>query len=166
MICCEKCDAWQHNECMEMSENDAELPEEYYCEQCRPKDHKSLLAKIARGEKPWEERAKQRDLEEQEKKGRKRGKGKKGKKGRPSEVPKPETHENGAMDVDPVPALEEQLTKIGEPPQEEKAETSKRKLPEEISQEPQSPSQIVSALPQKWPQISANRLSGASQQIS
>ena len=85
MICCDQCEAWQHNECMEISENSDELPDQYFCEQCKPEDHKELLAKVARGEKPWEERARQREREEEERKGRKR-KGKKGKKGRASDV--------------------------------------------------------------------------------
>lgn len=152
---------------MGMSDNDDELPEKYYCEQCRPKDHKELLAQIARGEKPWEERQRQRELEEQSKKGRK-GKGKKGRKpGRPSTVQKEVTQENGAiddsaMDIDPTPAQVEQPIEMEQPPQEEKAEEKKaeekkaekkgeekaesikRKLPEEPIRETQSPSQAVS----------------------
>ena len=89
MIICDRCDAWQHNACMEISENSEELPDQYFCEQCKPEDHKELLAKVARGEKPWEERARQREREEAERKGRKR-KGKKGKRGRPSEAKKEE----------------------------------------------------------------------------
>jgi len=95
MICCDMCEAWQHNECMEISEDSNELPDQYFCEQCKPEDHKELLAKVARGEKPWEERVKQREREEAEKKGRKR-KGKKGKKGRASEVKKDEPQSNAA----------------------------------------------------------------------
>ena len=86
MVICDKCEAWQHNECMEISENSEDLPEQYYCELCKPQDHKELLAKVARGEKPWEERAKQRELEAEARKARRRKGGKKGKKGRPSEV--------------------------------------------------------------------------------
>ena len=51
----------------------------YYCEQCRPQDHKELLTKIKRGERPWEE-AKQKQEEA------KRKKGKRGRKSRASEV--------------------------------------------------------------------------------
>ncbi|MCJ1313162.1 hypothetical protein MMC25_006839 [Agyrium rufum] len=84
MICCDECAAWQHNECMEITEDPDQLPEQYYCEQCRPEDHMQLLAKIARGERPWEERAKQREREAEEKRSRKKKGGKKGKRGRPS----------------------------------------------------------------------------------
>lgn len=58
MICCDRCEAWQHNSCMGLPE---EWPEKkkYFCEQCKPQDHKELLAAIKRGEKPWE-MAKQR----------------------------------------------------------------------------------------------------------
>jgi len=155
MICCEKCEAWQHNECMEMSENDDELPDKYYCEQCHPKDHKELLAKIARGEKPWEERARQREEEEAQKKGRKK-KGKKGgKKARPSEVQKEETQENGATDTNMDTTMDATMDAAPEPieakPPAEVLQTptevennNKRKFPEEAVPEAQSPSHAVS----------------------
>lgn len=95
MIICDKCDAWQHNECMEVSEDTDELPDQYFCEICKPEDHRQLLAKVARGEKPWEERAKQREREEEERKARRRKGGKKGKKGRGSEVKAGDTKTNG-----------------------------------------------------------------------
>jgi hypothetical protein len=76
MICCDKCEAWQHNLCMGVSEDDDELPEKYYCEQCRPSDHRPLLAAIKRGEKPWEARITQRRREEEEAEKKKKGKGK------------------------------------------------------------------------------------------
>ena len=86
MVICDSCEAWQHNECMEISENDDELPDQYFCEECRPEDHQELLLKVARGEKPWEERARQREIEEEERKARRRKGGKKGKKGRASDI--------------------------------------------------------------------------------
>ncbi|KAK4860781.1 hypothetical protein LT330_004512 [Penicillium expansum] len=85
MICCDQCSAWQHNDCMGLTFIKGQEPDQYYCEQCRPENHTSLLAKINAGEKPWEEVAEKRRQEAEEKKS-KRKKGKKGgRKGRPSE---------------------------------------------------------------------------------
>ncbi|OAL44728.1 hypothetical protein IQ07DRAFT_236235 [Pyrenochaeta sp. DS3sAY3a] len=53
MICCDNCDAWQHNKCLELPEGDYWDNRKYYCEQCKPEDHQELLAAMARGEKPW-----------------------------------------------------------------------------------------------------------------
>ncbi|KAL4971097.1 putative PHD finger domain protein [Aspergillus stella-maris] len=87
MICCDKCLAWQHNDCMGLTFPKGQEPDEYYCELCKPEDHKELLEKMARGEKPWEEVAERRRKEAEELKQAKRKKGKKGgKRGRPSEV--------------------------------------------------------------------------------
>lgn len=58
MVCCNICSAWQHNDCMGLSEDEDELPERYFCENCKPEHHKGLLAAIARGERPWEEATK------------------------------------------------------------------------------------------------------------
>jgi hypothetical protein len=84
MICCDNCSAWQHNDCMGITENVNELPDNYLCEKCKPEDHKELLAAIARGEKPWDDKAKERELEEQSRKSRKRKGGKRGRNERPT----------------------------------------------------------------------------------
>ena len=57
-----------------------EAPDKYYCEQCRPEDHKKLLAAVARGETPWEEVARKREAAEAEKAAKKKKGGKKGRK--------------------------------------------------------------------------------------
>lgn len=93
MVICDSCSVWQHNECMEISENPDELPDQYFCEMCRPHDHKELLAKVVRGKKPWEERALQREREEEERKAKRRKGGKKGKKVRASEEKLEESRE-------------------------------------------------------------------------
>ncbi|KIW15785.1 hypothetical protein PV08_05835 [Exophiala spinifera] len=108
MICCDKCAAWQHNSCMGLAE-DYEA-ETYFCEQCRPEDHKDLLAAIARGEKPWEEAL--RKFEEKTKK-----KGKKGRKsgaGRASEVPSVASQE--VKDQTPQPSSTGQKRKLEDSP--------------------------------------------------
>ena len=89
MICCDKCSAWQHNDCMGLQFAKGEEPDEYYCELCKPENHKDLLDRMARGEKPWEEVAERRRQEAEALKATRRKKGKKGRRGRPS-LPKPE----------------------------------------------------------------------------
>ncbi|KAL1986574.1 hypothetical protein VTN96DRAFT_6152 [Rasamsonia emersonii] len=81
MICCDKCSAWQHNDCMGLTFAKGEEPAEYFCEICKPENHQVLLEKIARGEKPWEEAARRRQQEVEEKKAARRRKGRKGKRG-------------------------------------------------------------------------------------
>jgi hypothetical protein len=53
MICCDRCEAWQHNKCLGLPEGDYWEDKTYYCERCKPEDHAELLAAMARGEKPW-----------------------------------------------------------------------------------------------------------------
>ena len=69
-------------------------PPKYFCEECKPEDHKELLAAVGRGEKPWEEVARKREAAEAEKTAKKKG-GKKGRKSgaRASEVATPEVQE-------------------------------------------------------------------------
>jgi hypothetical protein len=53
MICCDNCDAWQHNICLGLPSSEEWGEKPYFCEQCKPEDHKELLDAMARGEKPW-----------------------------------------------------------------------------------------------------------------
>ncbi|KAL6803422.1 SPOC domain-containing protein [Trichoderma sp. SZMC 28013] len=76
-ISCEECFVWQHNVCVGVSSYEDEIPDHYWCEECKPENHKELLDAIARGEKLWEERRKAHEEEAERKKkrgGRKRGK--------------------------------------------------------------------------------------------
>jgi hypothetical protein len=59
-IQCTCCDAWQHNECMDVFVFDDELGDHYWCELCAPELHVALLADVARGARPWESRCAQR----------------------------------------------------------------------------------------------------------
>lgn len=36
MVQCDQCEVWQHCECMGLEE--ADIPDQYFCEQCRPTD--------------------------------------------------------------------------------------------------------------------------------
>lgn len=72
-ISCETCFVWQHNVCVGVSSFEDEIPENYWCERCRPQDHKELLEGMTKGEKPWEGRRKAHEIEEAERKRRKGG---------------------------------------------------------------------------------------------
>ncbi|KAL9113892.1 MAG: hypothetical protein Q9227_002026 [Pyrenula ochraceoflavens] len=86
MICCDKCEVWQHNDCMGLPAT--WQPKQYFCERCRPEKHKDLLAAVAKGERPWEETARQREVGANAEPDKKQKKGKKGRKSgaRPSDV--------------------------------------------------------------------------------
>ena len=83
MICCDNCSAWQHNDCMGVTENANQLPESYMCEVCKPEDHKDLLEAMAKGERPWEAIAKRRA---EEKKTKKRKGGRRGRLSKQSQA--------------------------------------------------------------------------------
>ncbi|CAI6331844.1 unnamed protein product [Periconia digitata] len=73
MICCDQCEVWQHNQCLDLPEGEYWDNRSYYCERCKPEDHRELLAAMERGEKPWNRKSK---------------KGKKPPRSRPSDVKK------------------------------------------------------------------------------
>lgn len=74
-ICCETCEAWQHNVCVGMPDEVAE-DVKYWCEKCRPENHKPLL------ENPdlWRQRQHEREVRDavarKSKKAGKKGKAK------------------------------------------------------------------------------------------
>ncbi len=123
-IACDKCGVWQHNTCMGMSQFEEDLARDYFCELCRPENHKELLESIARGERLWEVRRKQYEEEEAESKKKKKG-GKKG-KGKRTSDPKEELGKKAkaspAPSTTPTPAAEPQP-----PKKEAKSSSAKRK---------------------------------------
>lgn len=131
MICCDQCSAWQHNDCMGLTFAKGEEPDEYYCEQCKPENHKVLLDKIAKGEKPWEEAAERRRREAEEKKSKKK-KGKKG--GRKSQTPA-RTGTSATPGPGPSPApgtsASAEPEKNGHVAGSRRSSTNKRKLDEQ-----------------------------------
>ena len=139
MVQCDKCEAWQHNECMGISLDPDELPEQYFCEQCKSADHKALLAAIKRGQKPWEERIAQREREEEEKRNRRKKGGKKGKRGRPSDTKseKTQNHEHTEellVEAPTTPVAADLKVEVGQ----------KRKLPTELTIETKAIEEPVS----------------------
>ncbi|KAL8744123.1 MAG: hypothetical protein Q9190_003604, partial [Brigantiaea leucoxantha] len=172
MVVCDSCEAWQHNECMEISENDDELPEQYFCEQCRPDLHKVLLEKVARGEKPWEERARQRAQEEEERKARRRKGGKRGRKSSTrvgdikADLPPEEGKSNGTL---AEPQMETEAPKVAAEPEPKTENAQKRKLPLETpetrspaQQEPQSKMRKVSSSTEEKPIVPTPRRKSSS----
>ena len=112
MICCDNCSAWQHNSCMGLPE-DFE-PEQYFCEQCKPENHKDLVAAIERGEKPWEAAIRAREIMLAEKAKKKGGrKGRKSGAGRTSEVASQQDVESSPAST---PAAAGQKRKLEESP--------------------------------------------------
>jgi hypothetical protein len=101
-IACDSCSAWQHNVCMGVTTDKAALEDlHYWCEQCRPENHKELLDAISRGEKPWEER--RRAHEQAQSELQKHRRGKKGKDKRSSD-PKTEAEQNGKARTPEAPS--------------------------------------------------------------
>lgn len=133
MICCDQCSAWQHNDCMGLTFAKGEEPDEYYCEQCRPENHKVLLDRIAGGEKPWEEVAERRRLEAEDKKSKRKKAKKGGRKGRPSETKtEADTPARAATSTTPAPAASPagsaEPAKNGHAGDSRRSSTQKRKL--------------------------------------
>lgn len=129
MVCCDKCSAWQHNLCMGLSEEDGDLPDQYFCEQCRPGDHEDLLAAMSRGEEPWIERAAQKEREQHEKKSKKKKGGKRGRKSK-GDI----KAEKGQQ----VESSQVESSLVSSPPHVDEADTkveagSKRKAPHEMA---------------------------------
>lgn len=78
-IACDQCHVWQHNVCVGMSVFDEDLEGlEYYCEECKPQNHKALLEGLKKGEHIWEKRRRdyveEKEAEKKQKKGGKKGK--------------------------------------------------------------------------------------------
>ena len=127
-IACDQCGAWQHNVCMGVSEFAEDIPKHYFCEVCKPEDHKELLDGVARGEKPWEDRrraAEEEKARDKKKKGGRKAKGKRGSdpkeealakaKASPAPEPKKEAKAAAGAKRKSRAASEEKDGKVGTP---------------------------------------------------
>ncbi|CAK7235307.1 Transcription factor bye1 [Sporothrix bragantina] len=132
-IACDTCTAWQHNVCMGMSVYSEDLPKDYYCEQCKPENHKELLEGMARGEKPWEER--RRQYEEEKASGKRRKGGRKAKPKRNSDTKegsaKPSPTPEARRDPKAGPAGTKRKTRA-DSEEDKDGRPSRRKLSEEV----------------------------------
>lgn len=126
-IACELCSAWQHNVCMGVPTENVESLPEYYCEQCRPQNHKELVKSIAQGDELWITRRK--DFEAKKgKKGKKPAKGKGGSAKKKSPPTKPTgQRSNGQAVESPVPPGHEASAN----PKKDSAAGTKRKAQED-----------------------------------
>ena len=72
-------------------EDEDDLPDQYFCEKCKPQDHQQTVLALKRRERIWDVRQTERDRQQEEDKQKKKGKrGRKSKGGWPSEVPEPD----------------------------------------------------------------------------
>ncbi|KAF2772341.1 hypothetical protein EJ03DRAFT_334157 [Teratosphaeria nubilosa] len=103
-ISCDACTVWQHNVCMGMPEDDDDVPEHYFCEQCKPDEHWETLTAMEKGEKIWETRAKLHKAWKKMSAQRRKSKGKGGEEARPSwlkkEPPEPDTADGASQSQD------------------------------------------------------------------
>ena len=117
----------------------------YWCEQCKPENHKELLDGIARGEKPWEQRRKA--YEEAEREAAKARRGKKGKAKRTSD---PKTESKTEVTQNGKAAAPEPSADIKKEKEKEKKEalgragSTKRKAKDDL---PEDAAKVRSALP-------------------
>ncbi|KAI9469132.1 MAG: hypothetical protein EXX96DRAFT_624036 [Benjaminiella poitrasii] len=54
MVQCDKCEIWQHCECMGLIQN--ELPDHYYCDQCKPENHQIIKTSSGRSKRLYHAR--------------------------------------------------------------------------------------------------------------
>lgn len=143
-IACDACSVWQHNVCMGIPDDEDDVPEHYFCEECRPEEHQETLQALKRGEKIWEVRNKIYQTERRTSKSRK-NRGKQGddstpgwlKKDVPAEETQPsaETQESPQKTAEPQQVVETGSKRKREDIKEEKPQED----PEEVDDKPVRP---------------------------
>ncbi|CAK1354363.1 hypothetical protein CB0940_01774 [Cercospora beticola] len=104
-IGCDACTVWQHNVCMGVHDDEDDVPEHYFCEECRPQEHLETVQAIRRGEKIWETRNKIFNNEKKMSKSRK-SKAKNGEDFRPGWLKKDVPPEPADLEGDHEPEAE------------------------------------------------------------
>jgi len=120
-VACDACSVWQHNICMGVPEDEDEVGEHYFCEECRPQEHEETVESIKNGTKIWEQRWKAYRQE------KKMSKSRKSKSGKPSWLKKD-------LRGDSV-ATEEQKNTPTPAPDTKEASSKRKREPEVASQE-------------------------------
>lgn len=140
-IGCDACTVWQHNICMGYPDDEEDVPEHYFCEECRPEEHMETIQAIGRGEKIWEARNRIYQNEKKMSKSRKsKGRGEDYKPGwlRKDVTPQPQASQpskEATPAAEPTPATEEPATTT-DGGQEVR---NKRKREDDVKEDPQPP---------------------------
>lgn len=121
-VSCDACSVWQHNICMGVPEDEDEVGEHYFCEQCRPQEHEETVESIKNGTKIWEQRNKTY-LQE-----KKMSKSRKSKSGKPSWLKKDLRPDSAAAEE----AKKNTPTPAPAPAPDAKDASSKRKRESEV----------------------------------
>jgi hypothetical protein len=129
-VSCDACSVWQHNICMGVPEDEDEVGEHYFCEECRPEEHEETVESIKKGEKIWEVRNKTY-LQE-----KKMSKSRKSKSGKPSWLKK---------DLRDQSAATEGAKSTPTPAPDVKDNSSKRKRESEVPSAPSRDTTEVAA---------------------
>lgn len=138
-VSCDACEVWQHNVCMGVTDDDEELPEHYFCEQCRPEEHLETVQSMERGEKIWENRNRMYQNEKKMSKSRK-SKGRAGEDSKPAWLKKeilpvemaaePEPEPEPVHEAEPAPVVEPTRAPAATNGKQEATNNSKRKRDE------------------------------------
>ncbi|KAK5129188.1 hypothetical protein LTR08_003762 [Meristemomyces frigidus] len=138
-IGCDACSVWQHNVCMGEAEDDEEVPEHYFCEDCRPEEHRETIVALAEGRRIWDERTTQWKQWKKMSASRRKSKGK-GEEARPSWLKKDVPNADEDMDED-VPEVEveaeapEEVQEVGAKRKRESVKPEPELVPAEVTPE-------------------------------
>nr|POE75524.1 transcription factor bye1 [Quercus suber] len=103
-IGCDACTVWQHNVCMGMPIEEEDVPDHYFCEECRPEEHPETMLALGRGENIWETRNRIWQNERKSKGRKSRG----GREAKPGWLKKDIEPQQVATEVQPAEVIESQ----------------------------------------------------------